>query len=128
MRFSKHQTNQQANRKRANTKPTNTTHTHTTTHHLHNTRMASTTVRVSEQSRSVLRKLAEEKKISMVEALDEVTAFWEREQFFQAFNDSFATLKADSDAWQEELEERRLWDQTLTDDLNDESSAETKPG
>ena len=86
---------------------------------------ASTTVRISERSRSVLRRLSEQKKISMVEALDEVTAYWERQHFFQTLNESFAALKADPDAWQEELEERRLWDQTLTDDIDDESSAET---
>jgi len=47
----------------------------------------------------------------------------ERQRFFQSLNKSFKTLKADSDAWKEELEERHLWDQASLDNLNDASSA-----
>ena len=77
-----------------------------------------TTVRVSQRSHNVLKQLSEREQITMVEALDRVTAEWERIQFFQKLNDSFAALRSDDDAWQSEVEERRLWDNTHNDDLN----------
>jgi hypothetical protein len=74
----------------------------------------SATVRVSEYSHGVLKRLAEQERISMVEALDRVAIAWERTSFFRDLNDSFAALRADPEAWQTELDERRLWDQSLS--------------
>jgi hypothetical protein len=81
--------------------------------------MATTTLRVSERARDILRRLSAKREISMVEAVDVLTTEWEKQQFFQSLNESYAALKANPDVWQEELEERRLWDQALTDDLNE---------
>lgn len=84
---------------------------------------ATATVRVSEQSHDLLRRLSEEKGISMIEALDLVLAEWEKQQFFRSLNASFAALRSDPAAWEEELEERRLWDQSLGDDVEDDDGA-----
>jgi hypothetical protein len=35
-------------------------------------------------------------------------------------NEGYARLRADPEAWQEELDERRLWDTTMADGLDSE--------
>jgi len=44
---------------------------------------------------------------------------YERETFLQQLNEDFARLRADSEEWEKEQEERREWDATL-DDGNEE--------
>jgi hypothetical protein len=39
----------------------------------------------------------------------------QRMKFLAQANVAFAVLKADSKSWKEELEERRLWERTLSD-------------
>ena len=41
----------------------------------------------------------------------------EQDQFLDAANAAYAALKNDPVAWQEELEERALWDRTLGDGI-----------
>ena len=43
-----------------------------------------------------------------------------RRKFFEAFNAEYAELQADPEAWEQVLEERRVWDVTLLDGLEDE--------
>ena len=88
----------------------------------------STTVRASERAHGVLRKLSDREGISMVEALDRITADWEKKEFFRALNDSFAKLRSDPEAWAGEEVERRLWEQTLTDGLDDDDHGDAEPG
>lgn len=57
----------------------------------------------------------------MIDALDKITGEWERMQFFQELNDSFAALRKDPKGWKQETAERRTWDNTLNDDLTNES-------
>lgn len=78
------------------------------------------TVRIGERSHMTLRKIAEDRGVTMAEALDVVVQQWEKDDFFQQLNAAYAALKADEDAWNEELEERRLWDQTLSDGITDD--------
>lgn len=80
------------------------------------------TVRIGEQSHRALRKLAEERGVTMAEALDVVVQHWEKDAFFQQLNEAYAALKSDQGAWKEEIEERRLWDQTLEDGLPDDEA------
>ncbi len=42
----------------------------------------------------------------------------ERRRFFEELDRGYAALRADPVAWQEELEERALWDNTLMDGLD----------
>ena len=48
----------------------------------------------------------------------------ESEKFFKEVNEAFAHLKADPDAWTEELAERKLWDNTLSDGQTDENDTD----
>jgi hypothetical protein len=77
--------------------------------------MASVNVRISEESHQVLRELSENEGISMQSLLDEAVEQLRRLKFLTQANAAFAALKADPNAWKEELEERRLWERTLSD-------------
>ena len=52
--------------------------------------------------------------------LDEAIERYEREKFLDEANAAFARLKSDPKAWKEELAERAIWDQTLSDGLEDD--------
>jgi len=82
--------------------------------------MATTTIRVSPEAHRILKLLSDRRGVSLVEALDEIVGAWERDHFFQEFNEAYAALKADSTAWQEEIAERGSWDVTLMDNQGDE--------
>jgi hypothetical protein len=77
--------------------------------------MASVNVRISEESHQVLRELSEHEGISMQSLLDEAVEQLRRLKFLAQANAAFAALKADPSAWKEELDERKLWERTLSD-------------
>lgn len=82
--------------------------------------MASSTVRISEEKREVLRELAAWTGEPMQTVLERAIERYRREVFLQRVNDGFARLRADPVAWQEELAEREEWDVTLGDGLEDD--------
>jgi predicted transcriptional regulator len=81
--------------------------------------MASTTVRVSEHTHDVLRKLAEATGEPLQKVLERAVENYRREQFFAELDEAYARLQADPVAWEEELAERALWETTLADGLDD---------
>jgi predicted transcriptional regulator len=81
--------------------------------------MASTTVRVSEHTHELLRKLAEATGEPLQKVLERAVETYRREQFYSEFNAAFERLRADPVAWEEELAERALWETTLADGLDD---------
>jgi hypothetical protein len=60
------------------------------------------------------REIAERESLSHEEEAARREAFWEE------VDASYARLRDDPVAWDEELEERRLWEATLLDDLEDD--------
>src|SRR4029453_14210476 len=81
--------------------------------------MASTTVRVSEHTHDLLRKLAEATGEPLQKALERAVENYRRERFFAELNEAYARLQADPVAWEEELAERALWETTLAGGLYD---------
>ena len=81
--------------------------------------MASTTVRVTERTHEVLRKLAAATGQPLQQVLEQAVENYRREQFFAELNAAYARLQADPAAWEEELAERALWETTLADGLDD---------
>lgn len=53
----------------------------------------------------------------MQSIIDQAVEQYKRRRFLEGLNDDFARLKQDPDAWQHELDERRVWDSALTDDI-----------
>ena len=46
---------------------------------------------------------------------EEAIEQYRRRRFLEGLNQDFKALKEDREAWQEELEERKMWDKTLLD-------------
>src|SRR4029453_9805137 len=81
--------------------------------------MASTTVRVSEHTHDLLRKMAEATGEPLQKGLERAVENYRRERFFAELNEAYARLQADPVAWEEELAERALWETTLPGGLDD---------
>jgi predicted DNA-binding protein len=77
-------------------------------------------IRISPRSKATLRELAEHDGRPMQNVLDEAIEQYRRDRFFRDLDEGYARLQADPKAWQEELDERRLWDATLADGLDSE--------
>jgi predicted DNA-binding protein len=80
--------------------------------------LESPNIRISPQSKATLRELADHEGKPMQTVLDEAIEQYRRDRFFQELNDGYARLQANPQAWQEELDERGLWDSTLSDGLD----------
>lgn len=80
--------------------------------------MSAPTVRISEAAHRILKEMAEQTGQSMTEVLDKALDAYRRKVFFEQLNADYAALKADPEAWAEELAERKLWDATLVDGLD----------
>ncbi len=78
----------------------------------------SLTIRVSLAAKSILRDLAKKEGKSMQAVLDRAVVRYQREAFLDEANAAFAKLKADPEAWNEELAERELWNRALADGLD----------
>lgn len=94
--------------------------------------METTTVRISLKTRDSLKKLAAEMGEPMTVVLDRAVYEYWAEQWLHEMNEGYARLRADPVAWQEEMDERALFEGTLMDGLEDdpwiEESAEQTSG
>ena len=89
--------------------------------------MGQTTVRITEATRTLLRRLAVAEGRPMQIIIATALEAYRRERFLRAVNAGYATLRADASAWAGVAEERAVWDRTLLDGLPAEA-AETRPG
>jgi hypothetical protein len=80
--------------------------------------MSTPTLPVSDATLQVLRELTEQTGLSALEILDKALDDYRRKVFFQGLAVDYAALKADPEAWADELAERKLWDATLMDGLD----------
>jgi len=74
-------------------------------------------VRISPHAHALLRQLAQEEDESMQAVLDKAIEHYRREKFLRDANADFAALKRNPKAWKEELKERDVWEQALSDGL-----------
>ena len=82
--------------------------------------MATATVKISSKARETLKRIALEEGASEQTVLDRADDHYRREKFLRDANSDFAAMKKNRGAWTEELAERKLWDETLADGLDDE--------
>jgi hypothetical protein len=80
--------------------------------------MSTVTVRVRNETREALRELSSHTGRSMPELLDQAVEELRRRSVLNGLAEDFAVLRNDPAAWREELEERGVWDGTLSDDLD----------
>jgi Regulator of G protein signalling-like domain len=77
-------------------------------------------VRISPRAHDLLRQMAVEEQQSMQSVLDRALEHYRREKFLRAANADYAALRIDHKGWKDELRERELWEQTLSDGLKKE--------
>jgi len=82
--------------------------------------MTTTTVRIREDAHQCLKDLARETGEAMAEVLAKAIESYRRDVFLRGLVDDFAALRRNPEAWKDELEERKAWDVTLGDDLEDD--------
>ena len=76
-------------------------------------------VRISPRTHALLRQLAKEADESMQAILDRAIERYRRETFLRAANADYAALKRNPKAWKDEMRERKIWEQTLADGLDE---------
>jgi len=77
-------------------------------------------VRISEPTYTALRSLAAEGGETMQAVLDKAVEEYRRRRFWDQVDAAASDLRKDTAAWSEELGERRAWDATLADGLEEE--------
>jgi predicted transcriptional regulator len=82
--------------------------------------MPSTSIRIDEQALAVLRELARKQQQSVQAVLKQAIDSYRREKFLVEANAAFAALRSNPETWNEEQQERDLWDQTTGDGLERE--------
>ncbi len=82
--------------------------------------MSSINVRVSSQSYQLLKTLSQDFGQSMQSVIDEALEDLRRRKMLEATNAAFSALKADKKVWKDELKERGLWENTLSDGVEPE--------
>jgi hypothetical protein len=77
--------------------------------------VATTTVRIGDQARKVLRQICAKTGRRATEVLRDALEEYRRKCFLEDANRAYARLRRDRKAWKSELDERRDWESTLSD-------------
>ncbi|MGQ9555392.1 MAG: toxin-antitoxin system protein [Anaerolineae bacterium] len=85
--------------------------------------MVSTTVRIKEESHAMLAELARELNEPMQAVLAKAIESYRRQRIIALSNAAYTALRENRQAWREEEKERRAWESTLADDLDDAPTA-----
>lgn len=72
-------------------------------------------VRVNESTHAIINSLAKELGESMQSIVDKAVERYKREIFLESLNQDFKRLRENEEDWVSELEERKLWENTLLD-------------
>jgi hypothetical protein len=75
------------------------------------------TLRTSDRTHSTLKSLAAETGESITHVLDRAVETYSRTIFLEGLNADFEALRSRADEWNEEMDERKLWESTLADGL-----------
>jgi succinate dehydrogenase/fumarate reductase flavoprotein subunit len=78
------------------------------------------TIRVSEQTHATVRALAGETGEPMQDVIAKAVELYRRQRILERTNAAYAALRSDPQRWQEERDERELWDNTVADGIEDE--------
>ena len=77
--------------------------------------MSGIQVRINESTHIALKSIAKEFGESMQSVLDKAVERYKRDLFLESLNQDFKALRENEDAWALEIEERKLWENTLLD-------------
>ncbi len=76
-------------------------------------------IRVSEKTHSTLQVLARQDGTPITELLEQAVEAYRRQRVIDQANAAYAALRADPAAWADVQAERRAWDTTLADGLDE---------
>lgn len=77
-----------------------------------------TTVRIDIETYENLKKLSEQLKQPMHKTIHEALLEYKKKILLSKTAEAFAALKRNTELWDEEIEERRMWENTLQDGIN----------
>lgn len=77
------------------------------------------TVRIEPRSKSILQMLQTLEGRPQVRILADAIEQYRRNKIFEDASDAYSKLKKDKKAWSEELEERKSWERTIMDGLQE---------
>lgn len=80
---------------------------------------ATTTVRVHTSTRDALARLCEQRGLSTADLLAELVDRREQDELLEQMNASYARQRQDAAAWKSEQAERKAWEATLLDGLEE---------
>lgn len=84
--------------------------------------MGTTMMRVREETRRALEEMAEQDRATMQDVLARAVENYRRRRLLEATNEAYSRLRADQAAWSELVAERRPWDATLMDGIEQPAS------
>lgn len=84
--------------------------------------MKSSTVRIDNMTKMLLKELAEKEDQPMQAVLQEALEEYQRKLFLRECSEAYAKLRADEGAWAEELKERAEWDNTIADGIEEDNA------
>ncbi len=79
-----------------------------------------TTVRVDVEVHKILQELSKQDREPMTAVLSKAVEQYRRQRVLERTNAAYEALRQDPVGWEEELEERREWEQTLFDGQEEE--------
>jgi predicted transcriptional regulator len=79
--------------------------------------MESQTVRISKNTHTTLRRLAEEAGMSMTAILEAAVEEYQKNKYWEEYDAGYAALRADPEKWADYQKEIEAWDVTLGDGL-----------
>lgn len=82
--------------------------------------MAGTTVRIPESTRQTLHALADESGETQQRIVEKAVEAYRRQRILERTSAAYTALRNDPERWRELQDERAEWDNTLSDDLDDE--------
>ncbi len=82
--------------------------------------MSSVNVRISSSSYQILKSLSQTKGQSMQSVIDQAIEDLRRRKMLEATNLAFSELRNDKTAWRDEIDEREIWENTLSDSVETE--------
>lgn len=77
-----------------------------------------TTIRIDLEHKEILKELSQKLGVPASTVMQQAIEQYRRSVTFEELDRAYIALRADKEAWAEELEERELWESTLGDGLD----------
>ena len=80
--------------------------------------MTTSSIDITDSTRDLLQAMSRQTGRTIPEILEKAVEEYRRKIFFEGLDQDYTVLKADPEAWAQELEERKLFENTLMDGLD----------